>query len=991
MSGEWSEPSWRSPGGARAEAQAPALRNGAAYAAWHPAMDAWLESHGARGVHRRETSPNEWRTAQESVEQWGHEAFDNAVFLLFGPSAARSSATRSVSGSDDNTAGDSGLTPDEQEARKTITELVENSARVFGVIYEALPAEWRPEIETAVRSGFAHGLWKWLEDKFQSTEQDKIGELLTQWIEMKQGEEESVQAYRARVDKLHALLTIANEKPTARAYSLVMTERLQPRNAPAVLALKAAGALTDADRIDWIAVLAVLNRYEREEQETDAAWVTITREHAANKEAAKQERNTEPAAHSSGAEHKRRSAESVQGSDCDSFGPYSRDYLEWDRNQEANDGGYAGENSGGASSRGGALAWRPDEKAAASSDTYSSLSANSLLDSGSGCERAAMMVLSWSGVAKAGTKTAATAAAAEGQLRPRTLVDKVMATNAGRDSGRYTDAAHAGSDAVKTKEAAMHLQMQTAVRGSQAGLDVGHERASAAVGHGNNVRDDTPNVEALLKLHVRLGHLGFNDLIKLIRSGGVRGLERIALTQSVLTKAREIVRGCDACCGQHGRMIGEYDHRGLVDGAAFAEALHIETYVIRCSGRNGLPSVLHGVIVRDTFSGERWCIEASKKDRMVAELIDALIWIGGQCDGRIRRISCDGGGMLASVQFTDWMQKQRILFRVCKPMIMNQSGGVGNTEERRDTVAAQTLLEFAGAPMWMWSSAMSHAIYLSNSVRIHHANGQTVYEMKTGRKPSVPAKKIGVWGCDCYVKPSFTGGTGAVAADAEPGVYLGHNEDQKASLVMLLRTGKCVVTNGVVFVNDRFTHLRAVASEGGVDAVDESDHHWITEEDSSETHRDSSQAQGGMEQPSAPDAEMESEATVDVGASSGSDTGEWPVESIVAHKGIRGRDPKFLVRWAGFGEEHDSWLDLSAVDECAGLDRYYEEHPEADVSRAEVAEPRRSPRFNSGMESEASAMTLWDSEGDAAAVSAVRFRGGVTEQRSLFSLTRFIR
>lgn len=69
------------------------LRSGAEYAAWRPAMDAWLESHGARCVHVREMSPKEWTTAQESVEQWGHEAFDDAVFLLFGPSAARSSAT----------------------------------------------------------------------------------------------------------------------------------------------------------------------------------------------------------------------------------------------------------------------------------------------------------------------------------------------------------------------------------------------------------------------------------------------------------------------------------------------------------------------------------------------------------------------------------------------------------------------------------------------------------------------------------------------------------------------------------------------------------------------------------------------------------------------------------------------------------------------------------------------------------------------------------
>lgn len=306
--------------------------------------------------------------------------------------------------------------------------------------------------------------------------------------------------------------------------------------------------------------------------------------------------------------------------------------------------------------------------------------------------------------------------------------------------------------------------------------------------------------------------------------------------------------------------------------------------------------------------------------------------------------------MLTSVLFSDWMQKHRISFRVCRPMIQKQSGGVVRTAERQDTEAAHTLLEHAGAPMWLWTSAMEHAMYLSNRVRIHHANDQTVYEMKTGRKPSLAAKKIGVWGCDCFVKPSNTGGSGAVAADAEPGVYLGHSEGQETALVLLLRTGECVRTNGVVFVNDLFTHMRAVAGDDGVDTVDQSDYHWPMEQDYSDTHGDRRQALGGMEQPSAPDEEKRSEATVDVGASSGSDTGDWTVESIVAHRGIRGHNPKFRVRWAGFTADEDSWLDLSAVDECAALDDYYKAHPEADASQAEPL--RRSTRLNPAMDSE---------------------------------------
>ena len=130
----------------------------------------------------------------------------------------------------------SGLTPELIAARKIITQRVEMSIRVYGVIYSSLPEELRPQAETAVLNGFAYGLWKWLEEKFQSTEQDSVADLLMTWIALEQKEDESFDAYRARVEKTNTLLTLAKEKPSPRMFSLMMTERLQPKYKAAVLA-----------------------------------------------------------------------------------------------------------------------------------------------------------------------------------------------------------------------------------------------------------------------------------------------------------------------------------------------------------------------------------------------------------------------------------------------------------------------------------------------------------------------------------------------------------------------------------------------------------------------------------------------------------------------------------------------------------------------------------------------------------------------------------
>ena len=86
---------------------------------------------------------------------------------------------------------------------------------------------------------FAFGLWNWLEQKFQSTETDSVGELLAQWIALQQEEDESFDAYRARVNHLRVLLVHAKEPPSDNMYALTLVDRLHPRYKQAVLALKA--------------------------------------------------------------------------------------------------------------------------------------------------------------------------------------------------------------------------------------------------------------------------------------------------------------------------------------------------------------------------------------------------------------------------------------------------------------------------------------------------------------------------------------------------------------------------------------------------------------------------------------------------------------------------------------------------------------------------------------------------------------------------------
>lgn len=188
------------------------------YASWRPEMSVWLDRHGASDVHTREMLPKKWSEIAAKVKQWSDEKLDSALALIdeHYSSSGGSTMKSSMDGGREEESGSNSEAI--VAARKLVSALVARSMRVYGAIYSALPVDLKHQADTTVVSGFAYGLWHWLETKL--TERDSVGELLTEWLSMKQENDESFDAYRSRVNKLCALLTLAKEKPSPAMYSL---------------------------------------------------------------------------------------------------------------------------------------------------------------------------------------------------------------------------------------------------------------------------------------------------------------------------------------------------------------------------------------------------------------------------------------------------------------------------------------------------------------------------------------------------------------------------------------------------------------------------------------------------------------------------------------------------------------------------------------------------------------------------------------------------
>jgi hypothetical protein len=258
-------------GGAGAlQTSAPRLRSAAgSYAAWQPDMDVHLARIGADGVHKRAITEEQWRKMEQQVQAWHDESLEQALVSFgiisgtpTGPAAASVAASSGAAAA--LAAAPGQLTADQKEMRRLVSALVERSRRVFGVIWAALPEELRSQA-AHIPQGCASLLWLWLERKFQNTENDSVWELFAQWVALMQDEDESFDAYRARVNKLQSLLEHAKEKQSPTMYAFTLLEKLQPRYKAAVLALKAGGALKDAAKISWEEITSFLNQHERSE------------------------------------------------------------------------------------------------------------------------------------------------------------------------------------------------------------------------------------------------------------------------------------------------------------------------------------------------------------------------------------------------------------------------------------------------------------------------------------------------------------------------------------------------------------------------------------------------------------------------------------------------------------------------------------------------------------------------------------------------------
>lgn len=319
---------------------------------------------------------------------------------------------------------------------------------------------------------------------------------------------------------------------------------------------------------------------------------------------------------------------------------------------------------------------------------------------------------------------------------------------------------------------------------------------------------NTSDVHDLMRLHERLGHIGFDRMVAVIKSGATLDIGMMNVSSATLAEARQRVLECEACTLGKGHRTA-FGHRGVDKGNAPGETLHMDTYQTTWfdAGRRYLE---YGLIVTDPHSEYKWFARLHTKDEGAEHVMNIVRNAQTQHGGKVKRLYADGGTEFINHTLKAFCRENGIELHY-PPARTQQLNGVAERAVRTVKDTTRALMLHAGMPLRFWHRAAQHSVYVWNRTRVAKSTGMTPFEAMYGRKPSV--HHWGVFGCDAFLHvPKMQ--RGPLTAKMEPCIYLGHDHTQNSALVYVIRTVKIIATRDVLYRETSFMHAHSLGRGG---------------------------------------------------------------------------------------------------------------------------------------------------------------------------------
>jgi transposase InsO family protein len=285
--------------------------------------------------------------------------------------------------------------------------------------------------------------------------------------------------------------------------------------------------------------------------------------------------------------------------------------------------------------------------------------------------------------------------------------------------------------------------------------------------------------------HRRFGHLGYNNLAKLVKADMVTG---ITVTAPEFQTALDS-KVCEPC------ILAKH-HKLPFPTSTSATTCPLERVHMDVCGPMPTPSLggnLYVATFLDDFTGySEVAILASKADVGYAVKATLTTW-ETQCNAKVKIVRSDSGTEYVNKALTTYFTSKGIIHETSAPYTPEQNGAAERLN-RTLIERVRAMLQDAGLTKQLWAEAIKCANFIRNRSPVT-GNDKTPLELFTGVKPDVSLMRT--FGAKAYVyvpkqlrrKLDPTG---------ERGVMIGYQPGSKAYRI-LLPSGKVLISRHVVF------------------------------------------------------------------------------------------------------------------------------------------------------------------------------------------------
>ncbi|GJY48603.1 putative ribonuclease H-like domain-containing protein [Tanacetum coccineum] len=287
--------------------------------------------------------------------------------------------------------------------------------------------------------------------------------------------------------------------------------------------------------------------------------------------------------------------------------------------------------------------------------------------------------------------------------------------------------------------------------------------------------------------HMRLSHINFKNLNKLMKGNLVRGLPskvfRNDYTCVACHKGKQHKASCKA---KLERLITEPLH-----------TLHMDLF-----GPTSIKSINHAsycLVTTDDCTRFSWVFFLASKDETSGILQNFIRQIENQLNHRVKIIRSDNGTEFKNRDMLEFCGNKGIKQEYSNARTPQQNG-VAERKNRTLIEAARTMLADSLLPTTFWAEAVSTACYVLNRVRVTKPQNKTPYELLFGQKPII--SYIRPFGCHVTILDTLSV-LGKFDGKSDEGFLVGYSLNSKAYRVYNLVTKRVEVNLHVNFLEDK--------------------------------------------------------------------------------------------------------------------------------------------------------------------------------------------